>query len=116
MVVYRCDGCGKEQSAQALRYTVTIDVRAAYEELEVGLMDLVRDHRSEILTLIEQLKDRSPQEIEETVYKRIKLDLCPACQRAFIASPLHFAAGRERHRRRSPWTFPAEPGHSGSES
>jgi len=73
-----------------LRYTVTIDVRAAYDQMEVGLADLVRSHREEIIELIEQLKDRSAQEIEEQVYKRLTLDLCPSCQKAFIASPLHF--------------------------
>lgn len=74
----------------ALRYAVTIDVRAAYSELEVGLADLVRDHRSEILALIERLKRKSAREIEEQVYKKISLDLCPSCQRAYVRNPLRF--------------------------
>lgn len=90
MVTYRCDGCGRELAENELRYTVAIDVRAAYDKFEVGLADLVRDHRAEILALIERMKHKSPQEIEETVYKHIKLDLCPACQRAFIRGPLRF--------------------------
>lgn len=90
MVTYRCDGCGKELKQRALRYHVTIDVRAAYDKLEVGLMDLVRDHRAEILSLIEAMKERDPRELEETIYKCIELDLCPPCQRAFIRDPLHF--------------------------
>ena len=90
MVTYRCDGCGTELSKDALRYTVEIDVRAAYDKLEVSLADLVRDHRGEILALIERLKNKSPQELEESVYKSIKLDLCPSCQRAFIRNPLRF--------------------------
>ena len=73
-----------------LRYTVTIDVRAAYNEIEVGLADLVRSHRQEILALIERLKHRAPKEIEEQVYKKIKLDLCPTCQQSFIRAPLRF--------------------------
>lgn len=90
MKVYRCDGCGKEIAPGHLRYTVKIDVRAAYEKMEVGLADLVRDHRQEMLDLIERLESKSAQEVEETVYKHLNLDLCPACQQAFIRDPLHF--------------------------
>ena len=90
MVEYRCDGCGRALPQGALRYRVSIDVRAAYDQIEVGLMDLVQDHRSEMLRLIERLKDKAPAEIEETVYKLIKLDLCPSCQRAYIRDPLRF--------------------------
>ena len=90
MVTYRCDGCGVELAKNDLRYTVSIDVRAAYDQLEVGLADLVRDHRAEIRALIERLKHKSAREVEETVYKCIKLDLCPSCQRAFIRKPLRF--------------------------
>ncbi len=90
MVTYRCDGCGKEMAKEALRYTVKIDVRAAYDQLVVRLADLVRDHRAEILELIEQFKNRDPGEIEETVYKGFQLDLCPSCQRAFVRDPLRF--------------------------
>lgn len=90
MVTYRCDGCGKELPKSSLRYTVTIDVRAAYEEMQVGLLELVQSHRAEILRLIEQLKHRDPKEIERTVYTHLDLDLCPNCQRAFIRAPLRF--------------------------
>ena len=90
MIQYRCDGCDREISPGSLRYTVTIDVRAAYNEAEIGLMELVQDHKAEMLALIEKLKGKTPKEIEETVYKGLKLDLCPRCQRAFIADPMHF--------------------------
>jgi len=90
MITYRCDGCGREIPKKALRYTVEIDVRAAYDKLEVSLVELVRDHRGELLALIEKLKSKSPEELEESVYKNIKLDLCPSCQRAFIRNPLRF--------------------------
>jgi hypothetical protein len=74
----------------ALRYTVKIDVCAAYDQIVVRLADLVRDHRAEILDLIEQFKNKDPAEIEETVYKGFQLDLCPSCQRAYILDPLRF--------------------------
>lgn len=90
MVVHRCDGCGKELLTGQLRYRVKIDVRAAYDKLEVGLADLVRDHRAEMLKLIEKLRHKQPREIEETIYKGFELDLCPSCQRAYIKAPLRF--------------------------
>ncbi|MCG3200012.1 MAG: hypothetical protein GHCLOJNM_04541 [bacterium] len=90
MQFYRCDGCGKGLKKHELRYTVKIDVRAAYDELEIGLADLIKDHDAEIRALLEQLSHRDPKEVEETVYKLIRLDLCPSCQKAFIKSPLRF--------------------------
>lgn len=95
MLKYHCDGCGQPMGEKELRYTVTIDVRAAYDEMEVGLSDLVRNHRREILELIEQLRQRDPVEVEEQVYKKIKLDLCPRCQKIFIAAPLRFHPEQE---------------------
>jgi len=94
MIRITCDGCGKELKKHGLRYTVKIDVRAAYDELEIGLAELVQDHDQEIRALIDQLSDKDPREIEETVYKLINLDLCPRCQRAFIRDPLHFHPSR----------------------
>lgn len=90
MITYRCDGCHREIPPDELRYTVNIDVRAAYDKLEVGLIELVRDHHSEMLSLIERLKHQSADKIEETIYKAIKLDLCPSCQQAFIRDPMRF--------------------------
>ena len=90
MITYTCDGCGKELNRHDLRYVVKIDVQAAYDEMEVSLLDLVRDHRAEMLRLIEQMKHKDAEQLEEGVYKNIKLDLCPACQRAFIRNPLRF--------------------------
>jgi len=88
--VFRCDGCGREMKRGDLRYKVAIDVRAAYDTLEIGLADLVRDHRAELMALLERAGDKNPSDIEATVYKHFKLDLCPACQRAYILDPLRF--------------------------
>ena len=90
MLRYHCDGCGKELGKNELRYTVEIQVKAAYDKLEIGLAELVRDHRAEILALIEQLRSKDPKELEESIYKRITLDLCPSCQRVFVRGPLRF--------------------------
>jgi hypothetical protein len=90
MEIFRCDGCGLEMKRGELRYRVTIDVRAAYDELTVGLMDLLRDHRADLERLIEQRKDKDPKAVEESVYKQFKLDLCPRCQRGYLKDPLRF--------------------------
>jgi len=90
MNIFRCDGCGKEMHKGDLRYTVKIEVRAAYDELEISLLDLVRDHRDEMIKLIERLRHKDPHQIEESVYKAFELDLCPACQRAYLKNPLRF--------------------------
>jgi len=90
MIVHRCDGCGKELSKGQLRYHVKIDVRAAYDKLEIGLAELIQDHRAEMLKLIEQMRHKEPREIEESVYKGFELDLCPSCQRAYIKTPMRF--------------------------
>ncbi len=90
MEFFRCDGCGAELKKGALRYKVDINIHAAYDEIEIGLADLVRDHRAEMVALLERLRHRAPKDIEEEVYKRMMLDLCPACQKAYIQDPLHF--------------------------
>jgi len=90
MNIIRCDGCGKELKKQRLRYHVKIEVQAAYDALEIGLLDLVRNHRNEIEDLIRQLGEKSAQELEDSVHKSIEFDLCPQCQRRFIRDPLHF--------------------------
>lgn len=87
---YVCDGCGKKLKKGVLRYTVKIDVRAAYDTLEVGLIDLVRNHEEEIRQILESLETAAQQEVEDSIYKLIELDLCPSCQKAFIRQPLRF--------------------------
>ncbi len=90
MIQLQCDGCGREIPPKSLRYSVTIDVRAAYDTLEIGLTELVQDHRQEILALIDKLGPKSAEEVESSVYKKFKLDLCPSCQKAYLLNPLRF--------------------------
>jgi len=90
MIIYHCDGCGKDIPPDALRYSLTIDVKAAYNKQEIGLAELIQDHRKEMLDLIERLENQSVEEVESSIFKRIKLDLCPSCQRAYLKNPLHF--------------------------
>ena len=90
MIQIHCDGCGKELRKGELHYTVKIDVRAAYDDMEIGLADLFRDHRDELRALVDRFQDDDPKKLEETIYKAFHLDLCPACQRMYIKDPLRF--------------------------
>jgi len=95
MLTYRCDGCGVEIPKGNLRYTLSIDIRAAYDKQEIGLSELIRDHRAELVSLIESMKDKSSDELEDSVHKAFKYDLCPSCQRAYILNPLAFFAQKD---------------------
>ena len=90
MVTYTCDGCGKDVPQKALRYKVKIDIRAAYDTLEIRLADLLRDHEAEIRALIEQVEGMNPQKLEDDIFKIFHLDLCPDCYRSYIKDPLRF--------------------------
>lgn len=88
MLLFRCDRCGRELPKGALRYDVTIEVKAAYDELEIRLADLLRDHRDEMIALIAAMDRAGAEAVEDGVYKRFALHLCPACQRAYLVAPL----------------------------
>ena len=89
MVKYVCDNCGAQMQAGELRYQVKIEVQAAYDEMTISLLDLVRDHKPSLEKVVQALDDADVDELEAQVYKQIKLDLCPKCQRRFITAPLH---------------------------
>ncbi len=88
--MYQCDGCGAAIPRKTLRYQVSVDVRAAYDTLEISLWDLVRDHRRELEELVARMDKTDTMKLEEQVYKKMVFDLCPECQRRFILSPLNF--------------------------
>jgi len=84
-----CDLCGKPLLAdEPVRYEVRIEVYAAYDPLELTPDDLTQDHRAEIHALLERLADMDPQELEESVYKALRFDLCMACRRRYLRQPL----------------------------
>jgi hypothetical protein len=84
-----CDLCGRALLAEEpVRYEVRIQVYAAYDPLELTPDDLSQDHRAEIRALLRQLEDMDPQEVEDSVYKEFRFDLCMACQRRYLRRPL----------------------------
>ena len=85
----RCDACGRELLADSkVRYEVSIQVKAAYDLLEISAEDLAMDYRTEMAKVLRQLEGLSAAEAQNQVYRAFDFDLCPACQRRYICSLL----------------------------
>jgi hypothetical protein len=84
-----CDGCGTALPAESeVRYEVRIEVKAAYDPLEISAEDLEKDYRAEIAKLLRRLEGLSAAEAQNQIYRAFVFDLCPACQRRYIRSVL----------------------------
>jgi len=87
VIKYICDLCGKSLKEKQIIYELNIQVHAVYQPLQVELVDLLRDHMDEIRRLVEELKDKDEQELQDQIYKTFKFHLCPGCQRKYIRNP-----------------------------
>jgi hypothetical protein len=77
-----CDLCGQELLKDSeVRYEVRIEVKAAYDPLNITDTDLAKDFRQEIAKVLQQLEGLSLAEAQNQVYRLFEFDLCPACQR-----------------------------------
>ena len=98
MISFTCDMCGKPLLAdENVRYVVKVEVFAAYDPMEIVEQDLEQDYLQQISDLMEDVEDVDAEELEEDVYKAFRFDLCPACQKKYIADPL-FRKARGRIR------------------
>ncbi len=96
MIRYRCDGCGIDLDRDGSnRYIVKIEVFAATGKLEFTREQIERDHEAEIRRLIAELEKKSPDEIEDQVYRSFRYDLCRLCHHRYLASPLAMKDGEE---------------------
>lgn len=83
-----CDRCGRGLLLDApVRYEVSIEVKSAYDPLELMEEDLV-DAGEEMKRLIEKLKTYSPEAAQDEVYRKFAFDLCATCQKLFLKNPL----------------------------
>lgn len=81
-----CDRCQETLLLDSnVRYLASIDVRAAYDPMEISPADLAADLQAEMSQLLEQLEGLSQPELENQVHFHAEVDLCPRCQRALIA-------------------------------
>jgi hypothetical protein len=71
-----------------VRYEVKIEVKAAYDPMEISQEDLNKDFKAEIAKLLRQMEGLSAEEAQSQVYRAFEFDLCPACQRRYIENPL----------------------------
>lgn len=84
-----CDLCGKVmQAGDEVRYEVKIEIRAAYDPLEMDDADLARDFRTEIAQVLRQLEGLSAAEAQDEVYRQFHFNLCRSCQRKVVEDPL----------------------------
>lgn len=89
MIRYRCDGCGMDLKPDGSNhFIIKIEAFAAAGKLEFTREDLERDHGGEIRRLLGELGNRSPDDIEDQVYRALRYDLCPTCHRAFLDAPI----------------------------
>ena len=84
-----CDRCGGNLLiGEAVRYEVRIEVKAAYDPLELTSDDLRGDLRAEMRRLIARMGEADPVELENAVYQVLDRDLCMACRKTRVADPL----------------------------
>jgi hypothetical protein len=84
-----CDLCGHALLPKTeVRYELRIEVKAAYDPLEITVEDLESDIRAEIAKVLRQLEGVSEEEAQNEVYRQFEFDLCAACQRKYVRRPL----------------------------
>ncbi len=84
-----CDICQKSLLVdENVRYELRIEVRSAYDVMDITKADLDRVNEKEINKTLDEAKKLSQQETEDEVYKTFKFDLCLTCQREYIKDPL----------------------------
>ncbi len=83
-----CDRCGHGLLLDApVRYEVRIEVKSAYDPLEVT-PDALAKAEQELHEVLERLKTYSAAQAQDEVYREFHFDLCATCQRAFLVEPL----------------------------
>jgi hypothetical protein len=83
-----CDRCGNGLLLDApVRYEVRIEVKSAYDPLELTEEDLA-GAAEKLKQAAQQLKNLSAEEAMDEVYREFRFDLCRTCQKEFIRTPL----------------------------
>jgi hypothetical protein len=83
-----CSRCLKTlQLGRGEFYVVTIEAIADPTPPEIAAGDRVRDYRADWREIVAALKDTSPQEALDQVYRRLVIHLCNACYRDWIENP-----------------------------
>jgi len=88
MIRYECDKCGAAMGANdSQRFIVKVEVYAAAGHVDLS-KDLVRDGKSELESVLQQLAATDPDEIEDQTYRSFRFDVCDRCRKAVLSRPL----------------------------
>lgn len=83
-----CDICGQTVPPHA-HYVVRIDVFADPSMPSTTTEDLEESNYEQTLAdLLDQMKEMSSDELQDTVHRRFEYKICAGCQRRFLANPL----------------------------
>ena len=83
-----CDRCGNGLLLDApVRYEVRIEVKSAYDPLELTSEDLANAAEG-LKQAVDSAKTLSAEEAQDEVYRELRFDLCRTCQKAFLKAPL----------------------------
>lgn len=94
---YKCELCGKKIVRN--RYLVRIASYAAYDGLEIGLLDLTRDFEKEIKDLLKKIEKRRGKKLEKDICVGFEFVLCKKCRDNYVKNPLgkkRFKSSRKR--------------------
>jgi hypothetical protein len=92
-----CDRCGRSLLVhEDVRYKVEMRVWAAYDPMEISEASLAgRDLDAEIKRLLAACENRTAEELEAEVWKKLDFDLCLRCHKEFLQNPLPRREGGE---------------------
>lgn len=83
---YRCELCGKKIARN--RYLVRIASYAAYDGLEINLLDLTRDFEKETEDLLKKIEKKRGKSLEKDICVRFEFVLCKKCRDNYVRDPL----------------------------
>ncbi len=92
MIRYECDRCGVALGVNdPQRFIVSFEIFAAAGHIDLDA-DAAKEPRRGLEEIVQELAKADPDEIEDQTYRALRFDVCDACRRVLLASPL----GRDR--------------------
>lgn len=84
-----CDRCDKTLLLEEnVRYEVRVIVQAAYDPMEISRDELSRVGEQDWRALLAELESLTEDEAQDQVYRELRFDLCPECQRDYLRRPI----------------------------